>query len=180
MSEVAGVFGVDRGTSVVGFRLGSKEATYFGAIDELTWDLLNIAYVEAGKTWQLSEDFELRALLQFVDQQSVGDELLGGFATQLYGASMIASYRSAILTLAVTSAADGSNIRTPFGGPPVFNSLMISDFDAAGENSFCVGLSYNFARLGLKGFEAFANYAHGESGINYRPASPNTGKTIRL
>jgi hypothetical protein len=166
MSEVAGVHGVDRGTSVVGFLLGAKEATYIGAINELTWDLLNIAYVEASKTWRLADGFQLRGELQFIDQQSVGDELLGGFATQLYGASVIASYRSAVLSVAFTSTADGSKILRPFGGVPAFNSLMISDFDGAGENSWGVGLSYDFARIGLTGVKAFANYAHGELSAN--------------
>src|SRR5262249_46532814 len=98
MSEVAGVPGVDRGTSVAGFLLGATDNAYIGAVNELTWDLLNIAYVEAGKTWRFSNGFELRAELQFVDQQSVGEELLGGFATQLYGASLTASYGSAVLS----------------------------------------------------------------------------------
>jgi hypothetical protein len=166
MSEVAGVHGVDRGTSVVGFLLGAKDATYIGAVNELTWDLLNIAYVEASKAWRLSDDFQLRGELQFVDQQSVGEALLGRFATQLYGASLIASYRSAVLTLAFTSTADGSKILRPFGGPPAFNSLMISDFDGAGENSWRVGLSYDLARIGLTGIKVFANYAHGELAAN--------------
>ena len=162
MSEVAGVKGVDRGTAVAGFLLGSKEATYFGAVNELTWDLLNIAYFEAGRSWQLSEDFQLRGQLQFIDQQSVGNELLGRFATQLYGTSLSASYRSAVLSLAFTNTANGSTILAPFGGVPSFNSLMISDFDEAGENSIGMGLSYDFARLGLSGLKAFADYAHGE------------------
>jgi hypothetical protein len=38
---------------------------------------------------------------------------------------------------------------------------MISDFDGAGENSWRVGLSYDFARIGLTGVKAFANYAYG-------------------
>jgi outer membrane porin, OprD family len=162
MSEVAGVPGVDRGTSVVGFVLGAKEASYIGGINELTWDLLNIAYVEASRTWQLSDDFQFRGELQFIHQQSVGEELLGGFATQLYGASLTASYRSAILSLVFTSTADGSKILRPFGGVPAFNSLMISDFDGAGENACGVGLSYDFAHIGLTGVKAFADYAHGE------------------
>ena len=162
MSEVAGVRGIDRGTSVAGFILGSKQDTYIGAINELTWDLLNIAYAEASRTWQISDDFQLRGELQFVDQRSVGEELLGQFATQLYGASLSASYRSGVISMSFTSTADDSKILRPFGGPPAFNSIMISDFDAAGENSFGLGVSYDFARLGLKGVTAFANYAHGE------------------
>jgi hypothetical protein len=166
MSEVAGVPGVNRGTSVAGFLLGATDTAYIGAVNELTWDLLNIAYVEAGKTWRFSNGVELRGELQFVDQQSVGDELLGGFATQLYGASLTASYGSAVLSMAFTSTADGSKILRPFGGVPAFNSLMISDFDGAGENSWGVGLSYDFARIGLTGVKAFASYAHGELPAN--------------
>jgi hypothetical protein len=162
MSEVAGVPGVDRGTSVTGFVLGSKEDTYIGAINELTWDLFNAVYAEAGRTWQLEDEFQLRGALQFVDERSVGEKLLGSFATQLYGASLSASYRSALLSLSLTSVADGSNILRPFGGTPSFNALMTSKFDSAGEDSVCVGLSYDFARLGLAGVKAFANYAHGE------------------
>jgi hypothetical protein len=162
MSEVAGVPGVDRGTSVAGFLLGTKEAIYIGAVSELTCDLLNIAYVEAGKTWRLPDDFEMRGQVQFIDQRSVGEELLGSFATQLYGASLTASYRSAVLTLAFTSTTDGLKILRQFGGVPAFNSVIISDFAGPDENAFRVGASYDFARIGLTGFKAFANYVHGE------------------
>ena len=162
MSEVAGGPGqVDRGTSVAGFFVGTKDETYIGAINELTWDLLNIAYAEASRTWDLSDDFQLRSIIQFVDQQSVGDDLIGRFATQLYGASLIASYRSVVLSVAFTGTADGASILKPFGGTPAFNSLMISDFDRAGEDSLGVGVSYDFARIGLAGVTFFADYAHG-------------------
>ena len=163
MSEVAGgPGGIDRGTSVAGFLLGKKDETYIGAINELTWDLFNIAYAEAARTWKFSEDFQLRGETQFIDQQSVGNALVGRFATQLYGGSVIASYRSAVLSFSFTSTADGAKILRPFGGPPAFNSLMISDFDGAGENAFGAGLSYNFERIGLRGVKLFADYAHGE------------------
>jgi outer membrane porin, OprD family len=162
ISEIAGVRGVDRGTSVAGFLFGATTATYIGGVNELTWDLLNIAYVEAGKTWHLWDDFQLRGELQFIDQRSVGEELLGSFATQLYGASLTASYRSAVLTLAFTSTTDGLIILRQFGGVPAFNSVIISDFAGAGENSIRVGVSYDFARIWLTGLKAFANYVHGE------------------
>jgi hypothetical protein len=162
MSEVAGLPGVDRGTSVAGFLLGASDATYIGAVTEWTSDLLNIVYVEAGKTWQLWDEFELRGELQFIDQRSVGTELLGSFETQLYGASLTASYRSAVLSMSFTSTNNGLKILRQFGGVPAFNSVMISDFAGDGENSFRVGISYDFARIGLAGFKAFANYVHGE------------------
>jgi hypothetical protein len=163
MSEVAGgPGGIDRGTSIAGFLLGKKDESYIGAINELTWDLLNIFYAEASRTWKLSDDLQLRGEIQFIDQQSVGDALISRFATQLYGATLIASYRSAVLSFSFTSVADGADIRDPFGGVPAFNSIIISDFDRAGENACGVGLSYDFERIGLKGVKMFADYARGE------------------
>jgi outer membrane OprD family porin len=180
MSEVAGVPGVDRGTSVAGFLLDTKEAIYVGAVSELTCDLLNIAYVEAGKTWRLPDDFEMRGGVQFIDQRSVGEELLGSFATQLCGASLTASYRSAVLTLAFTSTTDGLKILRQFGGVPAFNSVIISDFAGAGENSIRVGVNYDFARIGLTGFKAFANYVHGELSGNQHEEEIDTTVDYRI
>jgi outer membrane porin, OprD family len=180
ISEIAGVRGVDRGTSVAGFLFGATTATYIGGVNELTWDLLNIAYVEAGKTWHLWDDFQLRGELQFIDQRSVGEELLGSFATQLYGASLTASYRSAVLTLAFTSTTDGLIILRQFGGVPAFNSVIISDFAGAGENSIRVGVSYDFARIGLTGFKAFANYVHGELSGNQHEDEIDTTVDYRI
>jgi hypothetical protein len=179
-SEVVGVRGVDRGTSVAGFLLGATDATYIGGVTELTWDLLNIAYVEAGKTWQLPDDFQIRGELQFIDQRSVGDELLGRFETQLYGASLTASYRSAVLSLSFTGTNNGLKILRQFGGVPAFNSVMVSDFAGAGENSFRVGLSYDFARIGLAGFTAFANYVHGELLANEHEDEINVTADYRI
>jgi len=181
MSEVAGVPRVDRGTSVAGFLLGATDKAYIGGVNELTWDLLNIAYVEAGKTWQLLDEFQLRGELQFIDQGSVGDELLGNFDVQLYGASLTASYRSAVLSMSFTSTTDNRlKILRQFGGAPAFNSLMISDFAGAGEDSFRVGVSYDFARIGLTGFTAFANYAHGELVGNQHEDEVDTTAEYRI
>ena len=166
MSEVAGVRGIDRGTSVAGFLLGETNATYIGGVNELTWDLLNIAYVETGKTWQLWDDFELRGKLQFIDQRSVSDELLGSFETKLYGASLTASYRSSVLSISFISTNNGLKILRQFGGVPAFNSVIVSDFAGDGEGSVRVGISYDFGRIGLAGFKAFANYVHGELAAN--------------
>jgi len=88
--------------------------------------------------------------------------LFGSFETQLYGASLTGSYRSAVLSISFTSTNNGLKILRQFGGVPAFNSVMVSDFAGDAEDSFRVGLSYDFARIGLAGFTAFANYVHGE------------------
>ena len=66
----------------------------------------------------------------------MGDDLLGSFTTQLYGASLTASYRSALLTLAFTSTAVGAKILRPFGGVPAFNSLIKEAVAEARDTTF--------------------------------------------
>ena len=44
---------------------------------------------------------------------------------------------------------------------PGYLGLLQSDFNRAGENAFLVGLSYDFARVGLSGLSGFFNYAEG-------------------
>ncbi len=161
MSEIAGAPQVDRGTSFAGFLLGSEERAYLGAIGQLTWDLFSCTYVQTGRTWQVSQDVEIRGDLQFINQRSVGNQLLGTFNTQLYGARLTASYAGALISLEVTDTADGTGIRSPFGGDPSFNSLMISNFNQAGEKSYGIGITYNFSKFGLTGLRAFASYVYG-------------------
>jgi len=161
MSQIAGAPQVNRGTSFAGLLIGSEERTYLGAIGQLTWDLFSCTYVQAGHTWQFPQDFEIRGDIQFVDQRSVGSELLGAFNTHLYGARLTASYANALVSLQFNDTADGAGIRNPFGGDPTFNSLMISNFNQAGEKAYGVGVTYDLSRLGLTGVRAFAAYAYG-------------------
>ena len=67
----------------------------------------------------------------------------------------------------------GEELRKPFGGTPGFTSLMVSDFDRPEETAIRVGLSYDFADLGLDGLSAFANYAHGDVPQKGRYAGDN-------
>jgi hypothetical protein len=161
MSDIAGVPQVNRGTSFGGFLIGSEHDTFLGAIEELTRDLFSCSYVQAGRTLELLQDFEIRGDLQFVEQCSVGRELLGTFNTQLYGARLSVSYADALLSVETTETAAGTGIRNPFGGDPTFNSLMISNFNNAGEKAYGAGITYDFSRLGLTGVRAFAAYAYG-------------------
>jgi hypothetical protein len=161
MSEIAGGPQVNRGTSFAGFLIGSEERTYLGAIGETTWDLFSCTYVQGGHTWQFSQDFEVRGDVQFIDQRSIGRELIGIFDTQLYGVRLTASYADTLFSLEFDDTAGGTGIRNPFGGDPTFNSLMISNFNQAGEKSYGVGITCDFSRLGLTGVRAFGAFAYG-------------------
>jgi hypothetical protein len=180
MAEAAGApRGTDRGTALAGFVVGAQDKAYLGAMDQWTFDLFNTIYVQAGKTWRLTEDLQFRGDVQFVDQQSVGEQLIGPLDVQLYGARLTSSYRSAVLTLAYTNTPRGT-VFSPFGGDPAFNSVMISDYDQAGEKSYGAGLSYHFARLGLAGVTASTSFVHGEIPTGYHEDEVNATVDYRI
>ena len=52
-------------------------------------------------------------------------------------------------------------------------SLMIKDFNRAGEDAWLVGLSYDFSCIGLDGLSAFGRYAHGNTPDSGAVASPD-------
>lgn len=161
MSEAAGVPQVNRGTSFFGLMVGRENQTYAGLETEVTWDLFSSSYLQAGHTWKVTPDLEIRGDVQFADQRSVGAEMLGSFETQLYGARIVSSYGGALLSFSYIGVADGAGIFNPFGSNPGFNTLMISDFGQAGEQSFGSMLSYDFGRIGLRGVTVFASYIYG-------------------
>ena len=101
--------------------------------------------------------------VQFTDQRSVGDELLGRFDTQHYGAKISLGYEGLIASTSLTYTANGASIRKPWGFSPSYNSIMISDFDRAGELSYRLSLSQDFSELGFDGFAVSAIYAIGDT-----------------
>jgi hypothetical protein len=59
----------------------------------------------------------------------------------------------------VSANGDEAAIRSPFGGFPIFTSLMLSDFNLANQKTYRIGLSYTGAALGFPGLSGFINYA---------------------
>jgi len=174
MSELAGVDGLDRGLSVVGARYELSERALLGATDQYGWDMFNTFYGEGQLQHKIpATDITAKSALQLTDQRSVGDELLGGFDTQMYGAMMSLELKGFLATVGVTSTEKGSAVRNPWGGDPAFNSVMVSDFDRAGEESWRVGLAYDFAQIGLDGFSAFTNYVQGNTPDSGDVATPD-------
>lgn len=74
---------------------------------------------------------------------------------------MALSYRHFTLSVGFTTTDSEREIQSPYGSYPGFVSLMRRDFNRAGEDAWQVGVAYDFARLGLDGLSAFANYAEG-------------------
>lgn len=173
MSEVAGVPNSSEGLTMGGFYYSFSKAFSIGAINQYGWDTWNTLYADGKANWDLGKGLGLRISAQYIDQQSVGDELAGDFSTYAFGAQAAMSYRNALLTFAYTTTDEGSETRNPFGGHPSYISLMIKDFNRAGEEAWLVGLSYDFSRVGLDGLSAFGRYAHGNTPDSGAVASPD-------
>jgi hypothetical protein len=160
MTRVAGA-DRDRGLSVVGARFEPWEGFEFGAIDLLAWDAMNVVYSEARLTHTLASGLGLQLALQWTWQHSVGRAVLGDFATYQGAAKLSVSYEGIVVSAAWGSTDTDAGIRSPWGGRPGFLSLMRSDFDRAGERSWLVGISYDFARIGWSNWSGFARFAKG-------------------
>ena len=173
MSEAAGLAGTDEDLTMFGARYTLNDKFNIGAINFYSWEFMNIFYTETNSTWDLTDGLAIRFSGQYTDQQSVGDELGGDFNTWVYGLKAALSFKGAILSFAFTSTDDDSGIRSPYGSYPGYLSLIVKDFNRAGEDAWLVGLSSDFSTFGLSGLSAFVNYAEGDTPDSGVAASPD-------
>jgi hypothetical protein len=172
MSEAAGLANSDEAMSTAGVNLATGKF-YAGAINHYAWDFMNTFYTEANLAHTITDKLSLSGSVQYTDQRSIGDELDGDFDTQVVGTELAASYQHAVLRFAYTSTDEGSGIRSPFGAYPGYLSIIVNDFNRAGEDAWLVGLSYKFTRLGMPGLSTFINYAEGNTPDRGTSASPD-------
>ena len=167
MSKAASLTDSDDGLTMAGFRYNFNKHDNIGTINYFSWDVMNTFYTEGNYLWRVSDEVPVRFSAQYTNQQSVGSALAGDFNTYSFGAQIATSYHGAILTVAATSTGNDSRIRSPYGGRPSYLSMMVKDFDRAGEDAWLVGLSYDFNHFSfLDGLSAFTNYGSG-----YTPGS---------
>lgn len=161
LSEAAGFRATDEGASLAGFRWRLNDTTDVGVINYQAWDFMNITYAEAHGVVELIPEIPAAISAQMTYQTSTGDELDGDFGTYTLGLRSAVSYRSAVLSFGGTYTDEDAPIRSPFGGRPSYLSLMIGDFDRAGEIAWLAGLSYGFGRFGIEGLAIDVKYANG-------------------
>lgn len=166
MGEVAGVSGSNTATSLLGVRFRPTDNLDIGGMTLLTNNLFNTTYVETNWRRSIDESWGLQLSAQYSDQRSTGRDRLGEFSTSSRGLRAALSYRNAILTIAHTVTDEDAGIRSPFGGRPGYNSLMLFDFDRAGERASRIGLSYHFGRVGIPGLSIQVNRARGRDAID--------------
>jgi len=161
LSAAAGFADTNEGVTFAGARWNLDEDTNLAVINFASWDFLDIAYAEASKVVHLHPDVSALGSLQATYQGSIGDELGGESGTYHVGARISMSYRFAMLSVAYSYTDEDAPIRSPYGGSPSYLSLMLSDFDRAGERAWLTALSYTLGRFGLPGVGFNIKYANG-------------------
>ncbi|MDJ0941571.1 MAG: OprD family outer membrane porin [Woeseiaceae bacterium] len=165
MGEAAGVAGDKSGTEILGARGNVTPLVNVGGIVLHTQDLFTTAYAELSFKQSFDEAWAIQLAAQGTRQFSNGDERIGNFDTNFWGARIALSYKGTVLKLARTGTGRGGDIQRPFGGSPAFTSSMIFDFDRAGEQARRIGLSQNFADFDLPAVSFVATYTDGRGAI---------------
>ena len=117
-----------------------------GAIDYYSEDIINIAYAQMGFELPLATDWRPRFAGQYVDQGSVGDNLLQGhsFSGHQFGVKVELPIKKALFTAAFTQAWGNANLQAPWSGYPGYTSVQVQDFNRAGEGAFLFRIGYDF------------------------------------
>jgi len=144
MSEDAGA-DVERGVWAAG-ALYEKGKFSLGAIEYYSEDIINIAYAESKLEVPLADDWKLKFAGQYVDQGSVGDNLLQGhsFSGHQFGLKVDLPIKKALFTAAFTHAWGTANLQNPWSGYPGYTSVQVQDFNRAGESAFLLRAGYDF------------------------------------
>ena len=163
MSEAAGAQGTDRGVGFAGARYRTADGSIFGLVNQTSFDVFNTLFAKAEKIFSLGEQRRLFLGLQYTDQRSVGEELIGEFETSLLAAKVEFVTGATTWRAAASTAGSDRGIQKPYGNPANYLSVIVEDFDRAGENAWLLGVSQKFGRVGPGALSLFANVVRGNT-----------------
>jgi len=135
--------------------------------------VMNTFFAKAEKSFSLNPSTSIRLYGQYTDQRSIGDELIGDFQTHLVAVKGELFWENASFRLAASSAGKDRGLQSPFGGPPNYLSIIVENFDRAGEKAFMIGASFDFKGMGVNGLSVFGNIATGNTPDSGPNASPD-------
>lgn len=122
------------------------------------YGLYRIIYFQADFITNLSEEIEMRPSFQFIHHGDVGDAYAGLVHAYMGGAKVVFSRKGLDLMLAYTAIDGQKGIVNPWGGFPGFTIGIVMDNNRARERTCLGGTSYDFSRIGLKGFGVNMTY----------------------
>jgi hypothetical protein len=173
MSEAAGIRNGNQGVAFAGAQYVFEDGTLIGAINQHTFDLFNTVFAKVEHSFLIHEDLALKAFLQYTDQRSVGSEKIGEFNTSLLSGKLELTFGNATFRVGGSTTGDRKGIQKPYGNPANYLSIIVNDFDRAGEDAWMVGANYNFKRVGPGDLSSFVNIVGGNTPNNGPTASPD-------
>lgn len=131
-------------------------------------DILDSTYADAVWRTPLSAAYKLRLGAQAMVQSSTGDDALTGSSFRTWSggvkADLIAGRATA--TVSYNQTGRGAAYRTPYGSWAGYNSMIIQDFNQAGQKSILIGGTYDFAGQGVPGMVLNASVVFGRDQVN--------------
>jgi len=176
MSEAAGdTSGADHGAVMGGARYKFADALSLEAFNVWTPDAINLFQGQVVCRLKTDMGLNLKFTGQFLHEETVGADLLGRAAASTYalGGMAEASYRKLVGTLALTGNSANEDLISPYGTYPGYNSVIVNDYNRAGEYGLRTGLSYDLSELGLTGVSVMGNYVWGFGAVD-----PESGADI--
>ena len=163
MSEAAGAKGTDKGLTFWGARYRMPDQSVYGLLHQRTPDLFETTFAKAEKRVKIDSDTSLWADLSYTAQSSIGDELIGDFSTHLVSARLEYVTGPQKFRIGVSRTDDGGGIKKPYGNPANYLSIIINDFDRAGEEAISLGYSRDMGQVGPGKLSWFANVVWGDT-----------------
>ena len=138
-------------------------------------DILNSSYLDASWLTPLSGAYQLRLGAQYMTQSSTGSDALTGssFSTAVAGVKADLTSGAATATLAYTQAQRSAAYRTPYGSWVGYTSMIVNDFNQAGQKAVLLAGTYDFAGAGAPGLPLNAGILWSREAIN-----ASTGTTL--
>ena len=167
--------------TVAGAPPGVKEAMWLGGLSfspnkDITLHLSNYhvpniltsTYADASWLATLTDEYKLRLGGQYMYQSSTGDDLLTGssFHTWSGGAKADLIRGPATFTVAYTQTGRGAAYQAPYGFWAGYTSMIVEDFDQAGERAWLIGGTFDFVKLKVPGLVINAAAVFGRDSIN--------------
>lgn len=163
MSEAAGAEGSDDGVGFAGIRYVYADGSELAAVNHYSFNTFNTFFAKAEKDFVLDSGLAVGVNAQFTQQASVGDELIGDFDTHMAAVKLELSNDMTTLRVALSSTDEERGIQKPYGNPANYLSVIVDDFDRAGEDAWLIGANHDFGRVGIGNLSIFGNIVSGDT-----------------
>lgn len=174
MGERAGAPNHNAGMGLVSLKYGSLDDLRLRGSVYYVPDILTSSYVDFGKTFGLGDRLRFRVESNAMVQGSNGLNLLTGLPFSTWSAGARATFLLDDFTVwgAYTQVGSAAAYRTPYGQWIGYTKQITLDFDRANERAWQVGLTYDFAGIGLPGLTFLFSATFGNGALNPATGAP--------